>query len=211
MFKKIWNFCSPLNILPGLIILFIVLSFSYSCTQSDDFTIGDSFVESQTELQIIDTFKVELSTVLLDSVNTSSTGIALVGKYSDDVFGTVNCSGYFELGYTVIQDVDESAVYDSAVFILGYSGYSYGDTLSSLSIGIHQLTEQMVLNDNGYLYNNSSFDYSHRPLGSKLFYPEPNSADSTIRISINDFGEELFIMAQNDDATLTQVSCFPST
>jgi hypothetical protein len=57
-----------------------------SCTKTNEFTIGKDFVESQTRLQVIDTFRVDLSTVLLDSVVTSSKNIAYVGQYEDNIF-----------------------------------------------------------------------------------------------------------------------------
>jgi hypothetical protein len=55
-----------------------------SCTKINEFTIGQNFVESETRLQIIDTFKVDIGTVLTDSVVTSSTKVALA-SYGDEM------------------------------------------------------------------------------------------------------------------------------
>ena len=54
------------------ILLFVVfgLVFIGSCTKTNEFTIGKDFVESHTRLQVIDTFRVDLSTVLIDSIAT---------------------------------------------------------------------------------------------------------------------------------------------
>jgi hypothetical protein len=159
-------------------------------------------------LKIIDTFRIDLSTVLLDSLATSGTGVALAGSYKDDVFGSVRSSSYFELGYRTFDDIEDLAIFDSAVFILTYSGYSYGDTTSLMSCSIHQLTERISLNDNSYIYNNSTFDFSPSPLGTKLFYPEPNSSDTVVRIPVNNFGEELFRLIVNRDNNITTSEMF---
>ncbi len=83
-----------------LFILLVIVTISInSCTQSDNFTIGQEFVESQTNLKILDTFKIDMSTVLYDSLATSGTGVAFVGDYNDSDFGTIKSKSYFELAF----------------------------------------------------------------------------------------------------------------
>lgn len=195
----------------SLLFLFILITgllFFGSCTKINEFTIGQNFAESQTRLQIIDTFKVELSTVLVDSLVTSSTKVALAGSYSDEEFGSVNCSAFFDLSFQTFDNLEELAIYDSAAFVLPYSGYYYGDTLSLMSLGIYQLTENIVPYTGGNLYNTTSFDYSPIALGSVQFYPAPNSADTAIRVPVNDFGEELFGLIKNKDEKVATAEAF---
>jgi hypothetical protein len=189
-------------------ILVITIVFCSSCTQADEFTMGEDFVEPQTSLKIIDTFKVDLSTILLDSLQTSGSGVALVGSYKDDDFGAINCASYFDVAFPTFSEIEDGAIFDSASFILGYSGYSFGDTASLLSISIHQLTERITLNDNGYLYNNSTFEFSPDALGTKLFFPAPNSSDSLVYIPVNEFGEELFRLIESKDNVTTSSDLF---
>ena len=138
-----------------LFILLVIVTISIdSCTQSDNFTIGKEFVESKTNLKILDTFKIDLSTVLYDSLATSGTGVVFVGDYNDSDFGTIKSKSYFELAFPTYDVIEDLAEFDSAAFILGYSGYIYGDTTALMSISIHQLTERITLNESGYLYNN---------------------------------------------------------
>jgi hypothetical protein len=179
-----------------------------SCTKINEFTIGKDFVESQTKLQIIDTFKVDLSTVLLDSIATSSSKIAFVGGFKDDTFGSVKCESYFDLAYESFSDIDSRAIFDSAAFVLHYSGYSYGDTTSLMTISIHKLTEKITPFDNGYLYNNSSFDYEPDATGTLTFYPESTSSDTTISIPVNKLGEELFSLILNKDEKVSSAEWF---
>jgi len=188
--------------LPGILLL-------ASCTKVNEFTIGENFIESRTRLQIIDTFRVDLSTVLLDSVITSGTRTGLAGEYGDDIFGSVECNSFFDLAFSTFDGLDQGAVYDSAAFIFPYSGYFYGDTTSLMSLDLYQLTEQIVPNTDGKLYNTSSFDHAAFPLGSLQFYPAPGSpADSAIIIPVNSFGEELFTLIRNKDERVSTQEAF---
>jgi hypothetical protein len=190
-----------------IVLLFILIS-AISCTQSDDFIIGQDFVESQTNVKILDTFTIDLSTVLLDSIVTSGKGVALVGNYKDEEFGSVGSKSYFELGFPEFDAIEDVAVYDSAVFILSYSGYSYGDTSASMSLSIHQLEEREVLKDDGYLYSNSTFKYSIGALGTKIFYPEPNSADTIVSVPVQEFGRRLFSLIKRADESVSTSESF---
>jgi hypothetical protein len=187
----------------------ITAIFFSSCTKVNEFTIGNNFIESQTNLKIVDTFKVDLSTVLLDSISTSGSGIALVGSYKNNEIGTINCSSYFDVEFSAFDAIDKAAVFDSADFMLRYSRYSFGDTTSLMSVSIHELTEKITLNTNGYLYNTSKFKFSPVSLGTKLFYPRPtDSSDSVVYIPVNSYGETLFNLIKSGDVLTTQRDLF---
>jgi len=190
------------------ILLVIVIISVDSCTERENFTLGQDFVESQTNMKILDTFKIDLSTVLYDSLATSGTGVVYVGEYKDADFGTIKSKSYFELGFPTYDVIEDLAVFDSAAFILGYSGYNYGDTTALMSISIHQLTERITLNKSGYLYNNSTVKFSPGVLGTKLFYPEPNSADTVVSVPVNEFGRKLFGLFKDKDESVSTSDYF---
>jgi hypothetical protein len=179
-----------------------------SCTKMSEFTIGKDFLDSQTKLRVLDTFKVDLSTILVDSLRTSDAQKMLAGSYKDTVFGSVKCESYFDLKYSSISEVSEKAIFDSSVFIFPYSGYSYGDTTSLMSLSIHRLTEDIVYFSDTYLYNNSSFTYSPEPEGTVKFYPTPNSADSAVYVHVNNLGEELFNFVRNKNEIVSSEELF---
>ncbi len=179
------------------------IMFIASCTKTYEFTIGKDFFDSQTRLEVIDTFSVDLSTILLDSIRSSGTEKILAGNYKDDIFGSVKCESYFDLTYQAFSEIDEDAIFDSSVFILPYTGYSYGDTTSLMSLSIHKLTENITLFEDNYLYNNTSFSYSPEAVGTIDFYPEPHSADTSISININALGEEIFNSIKNKDENVS--------
>ncbi len=190
------------------LLLILLVSILDSCTKTNEFTIGQNFMESQTRLQIIDTFKIDLGSVLLDSISTSSSKVALVGHFSDSVFGDVSSEAYFDLGYQNFTSIEENAVYDSAAFVFKRSGYSYGDTTSLISIGLHQLTEKIVPFSNSNLYNVNSFEYSPEPLGTAQFIAELATTDSSMIIPVNDLGAELFDLYRNKDERISSSEAF---
>jgi len=196
------------NLTPRLfiILLFSVL-FSY-CTKKIEFTIGEDFTESQTRITIIDTFKLDVSTILLDSISTSGKELLLLGNSRDSVFGLIKSSSYFNVSFPASSNVENNAVFDSAVFCLKYSGYSYGDTTTSLFLGIHKLKEKIVLNDDKYLYNSSEFEYFPEMIGYKSFTPRPNSSDSVIYITVNEYGKEIFDLFKARDERMRSTELF---
>lgn len=189
-------------------ILFLLSAFCISCSNANKFSLGSDFVESQTNMVLTDTFRVDLSTVLLDSLLTSATGVALVGNYKDNEFGKITCTNYFEVGLPSYSEISEKAIYDSCTFFLSYSGYSYGDTTALMSVSIHQLKENITLNSNGSLYNVSKFEYAKDAIGSKLFYPNPTSSDSILRIHVNEYGDTLFTLFKNKDNNVSSSDLF---
>jgi hypothetical protein len=191
-----------ITIMGALIQIFVLVS----CTGKDDFTTGDNFIEEKTKLSVIDTFEVEMSTVMRDSMTTSGTSIALAGNYHDNNFGSIESVAYFYPGFKKFEP-DETCVFDSASVALVYSGDSYGDTTELMSLSIYQLDEEITLDDNSYLYNNSRFDLSDNIIGSLIFYPEPHSAD-TLFISANSFGENLFALFMDQDDNVSSSSLF---
>jgi hypothetical protein len=196
----------------SIIISFLILFQSsvlwISCSKVNNFSLGSDFVEPHTKMILTDTFRIELSTVMMDSLSTSGTGVALVGDYKDNEFGKTSCTSYFEVGLPTVTTIVSKAEFDSCSFILTYSKYFYGDTTSLMSLSIHQLTENILLQSNGYLYNNSKFQYSKISIGSRIFHPNPLSSDSTLKISVNEFGKNLFSLFQNKDEIISTSDLF---
>jgi hypothetical protein len=179
-----------------------------SCTKTNEFTIGKDFIESQTRLQIVDTFRVDMSTILYDSITTQSTKIAYVGQYKDNIFGSIKSEAYFDLAYESFSDLEEKALYDSASFILEYTNNNFGDTTSLMTVAIHRLTENIVPYDNTYLFNTSSFNYETQAAGTASFYPQPHSSDTAVSIHVDALGEELFKLIKDKDVKVSSEEWF---
>ena len=192
------------------ILLLVVFGFLLvgSCTKTNEFTIGKDFMAPQTRLEVIDTFRVDLSTLLVDSIITSSKKIAYVGNFEDTVFGLITSRSFFDLDYENFGEVDEKAVFDSAAFILQFTAKNIGDTLSPMSVSVHRLSELIVPIGKTALFNTSSFDYEPEPMSTIEFYPEPNSADTAVNLTVNSFGEELFTLIRNKDEKVSNEDLF---
>ncbi len=163
----------------------------FSCS-TDELTIGTNFVGSQSYVTLIDTFAVEMSTILFDSLKTSDDTIILVGNYSDTLFGKITCNSAFEIGIPKSRDFEPTDIYDSICLILRFTGYYYGDTLTEHSFSVHPLSEDLEPYTDGCLYNTTTIGYNPEPLGSVSYIPKPLTNDSMYVLLDEDFGSELF-------------------
>ena len=186
--------------------LLMVASCQFSDTE--EFRIGEEFIDSHSGIVLIDTMKFSVSTVLVDSFSTSSSSRLLIGGVNDRYSGQVSCMPYFELTSGSFTIGDDDLVFDSLVVVMHYDTFYLGDTTRSITLGVHQVTEPIELNESDYLTNNSAFETAAVPLGSRTFRPEPNSNEEfTIRLNPQ-FGKRLFDMVIDKNDTLTSDSKF---
>lgn len=187
-------------------ILLLLIALIYGCNENDtELAFGEEYVNSETDLTLIDSITVEFSTVKMDSILTSSAQKILVGNQDDEYFGELTYTSYFELQTPGPITISDNEVYDSAMLILNYASYR-GDTMLPFIISIHQLAEEIELNDDDVLYNTSSVDYYSQEIGSKEFLPKPNRSDS-IAIKISDEIGSYFFTAlkdNNEDITINE-------
>lgn len=176
------------------ILLLLLLPVFTGCatdSDTDSFSIGKSFINPETHIMMIDTFSVSLSTVRLDSVQTSETGVLLAGSYADPDFGRVSSTGFFPLTLPEATLLPEGSVFDSLTLVLDYNGKWYGDTLQPLTLNVYRVTEPIEPTYDWYLYNTSEFSYDPDPIGSATFRPRPGiDANIVLRLS-DDFGKTL--------------------
>ncbi len=205
--KLFWNS----NIRLSVLIISLLSLFFNTCQENpNDFTLGEEYVESQTDLNLIDTFSVSLSTVILDTVITSGTGRLLIGNYRDDIFGKVTSSSYFQIGMPDNADlIDNDDVYDSLRLVIRYNNYFYGDTTKSQKILVHQLTENIKLDENDVITSNTEFNYNPELVGSIIYSPRPNNSIDTLTIKISDgIGLDLFTKLKDGSEILTDDESF---
>jgi hypothetical protein len=171
--------------------------------------LGKEFVESQTAVSLIDTFSVSLSTVIFDKVVTSGGGCILIGNYHDDIFGTITCDSYFQLGVPESYDVQSDDIYDSLLLVLQYNQYCFGDTTKSQRITVNRLTQSIVFDDDGVITSNTSFAFDPNPVGSIIYAPRPNGSTGTLAIRIDDAsGLDLFRKLAENSEIMTDNTLF---
>ncbi|WP_367772119.1 DUF4270 family protein [Flavobacterium sp. WC2421] len=185
-----------------LLLLFLgaVITSCNSDVDTGEFVVGSDYLSVNNKVILIDTLTVDVSTINLDSLITSSQKRILVGNYDDPYFGKVKSDSYFQLsssGYTLNTDNSDTDapnyVFDSIRMILRPDKYYYGDTTKVQTISIHRLLQKVKPNvDDTNFYNDSSLDFDSESLGSVSFRPKPHSKDSVV-VNIKDvFGDALF-------------------
>jgi hypothetical protein len=187
------------NSLTKLLLSFIIITSCIlvnSCSDNPgESTMGQKYVDSQTDMNLIDTFSVSLSTVVMDTIVTSNEKTLLVGSYNDDVFGKITSRGYFQIGipnsdyFSIVDDNDN---FDSLNLVIKYNNYYFGDTTKSQRLYVYQLAENIELNDNDEITSETTFKYNPTPIGSIVYTPRPHNTVDTLSIRIsNSIGIDL--------------------
>ncbi len=210
-----------------LSLFILILSLFWVSCSSDEFEIkevGSSLIPPNTEVQLIDTFTVRVSSFIMDSIPTSNAKTMLVGQYTDEYFGKIKSVGYSKLRIKKPFSVDpqNKQVFDSLVFIAHYNQYYYGDTTKVQHINFHRISNVIKRPSNDTLYNINKFDYDAKPLGSIQFKATPltkktakniknnggnaTKIPSSLRIKLDDnLGKQIIKLAQEHSDTLVHL------
>ena len=163
-------------------VIFVVIS---ACEAPKEIGLPPSVVLS---VIYTDTLTVKTSTVLLDSVRTSTASQMLAGSYNDPQFGKVSANSYFEYGGVLNLDNNKVYQYDSVALSMTYS-YIQGDTTQPFTLNVHRLKDTL---DNKTYYNYSSVAYDPKPFVSATFRPAP-SQNNTVRVALPEaYGRSIF-------------------
>lgn len=180
------------------VVLFVLLSHAWmSCTKVD-IKFGEQYLDNgYTQIIKVDSFAVELSSILVDSFVTSGKGVSMIGSHTDPVFGRIETGNYLELAGPVytegMADSFRYVLFDSLALVLKPDGSYIGDTLQPLQVNVHRLSEPILPYDNDILsiYNTRSFSVQPDLLGTKKIWLRPQSGNEvTIRLS-DDMGKTL--------------------
>lgn len=187
--------------------LWILCAGLASCYDEDN-TYGNGLVDSVFRNISVDSSTVVVTSVLIDSLETSGKYIALIGQYTHPLWGTVSASSYLPYAFPSYgTDADETVRLDSLVLQLTYNGHFLGDTTLQQRFSVHRLQEKVVLNDNGYLYNNSRVAYDAEPLAVCSFRPKPGTGDRLdIRLP-DELGQDFLTRFHNRDLSVS-ADCF---
>ncbi|HAF29605.1 MAG TPA: hypothetical protein DCG75_11200 [Bacteroidales bacterium] len=169
-----------------LLLNMLLTSLISSCSnENEELTLGSEFVERATDIIEVDTFYVELSTVLIDSIQTSNLGVVLSGYYEDSELGDIKATSFLTFSLPSTFDIENDDKYDSLTLVLPYSSYSFGDTNTIQQILIYRLSESLSLpSSSDKYYNTSDINKFDTPIGSYSFYPRPNR-DTIVEIRLS--------------------------
>lgn len=135
--------------------LFAVLAIFCAC-QDENSQLGKSLVESSFYNVYADTCSVDISTILLDSIETRGDSICQLGHYRSSAWGEVSATYYAEYSTSdFTPNTDYTYTLDSLVLRMIPSGHFWGDTLTQQRISIYRLKKPIVLDNDEDLYNST--------------------------------------------------------
>lgn len=170
----------------------LILSFFITLTACEDpQEIGSEVFAQDIGVLYTDTLTVDASTILLDSILTSSTSSLLVGRTTDPSMGTIETNSYFHIvpfdtlysfvdtaGRKNVKWVRYPSKVDSIRFFLPYNFYQ-GDTNQRQTIKLIQLADNALLDVDKQYYSNSDAP----TLSSKIIGQVQNAKIRPIRNS----------------------------
>lgn len=187
-----------------MILGFLALFLGFSSCYDDSGTYGDKLVDSVFRNISIDSSTVVVTSVLIDSLETSGKLVALAGRFKHPLWGSVLATSYIAYERPSYgTDPDDAVVMDSLILSLSYSGSFVGDTTVAQTISIYRLEEKVVLNENGYLYNTNRVAYAPVPLATYTFRPRPGSGEK-LEIRLPDaLGRDLLTRFHQQDESVS--------
>ncbi|MBR5781521.1 MAG: DUF4270 domain-containing protein [Bacteroidales bacterium] len=153
--------------------LLLLIGFS-SCKKLPEH-IGDSLQPNSSNIHVAFSGNQNITAAVehIDSLSTKSASLSLLGDLNDPHFGNSNLSFYTQIGLTSNSlQWGEGAVTDSIMMQMVYSGY-YGDTLTPLTIKIHEVVQDMGGESTTY-YSNTTFEIGEE-LANYTFSPRPST------------------------------------
>ncbi|MFA9370339.1 MAG: DUF4270 family protein [Labilibaculum antarcticum] len=203
-----------MNRLFSLIILLSVLIIGCNSEDFEIHELGGNLIESSTVINMVDTFTIQSSSVITDSIQTSSLGSVSVGRYVDDYLGSMKATSYskVDLGSVFSLDITDKAQFDSIILVAYSTGVFWGDTTQTQTINVHRVTDHIeITSDTLAYFNIYSLNIDPEVLGTKTFTARPKRKDELgasiyhdFRIKLNDeFGQELLDSALNNNGYLS--------
>ena len=156
-----------------LVSLLLLIGFA-SCKKQPQ-QIGESLQPNSSNIQVAFSGNQDIVAEVqrVDSISTKSASLSLVGDLNDPHFGNSNISFYTQIGLTSNSlQWEDGATTDSIVMQVLYSGY-YGDTLTPLTLKIHEVTQDMA-GDSAVYYSNTSYEVGEE-WANYTFTPRPKT------------------------------------
>ena len=145
----------------------------YAC-QDNNSSLGSSLVESSFYNVFTNSCTVDLSTILLDSIETREDTIGHFGHYADTLWGEVTATYYAEFTKNTFSTTDgHDYQFDSLVLSMTPSGHYWGDTLTPQYISVYRLKQPIVLDNDEDLYNTTVMATEDVPLTRFSYLPQP--------------------------------------
>lgn len=176
-----------------LIVSLVVALYAFCSCQDVNSSLGESLVKSSFKNVFTDTCTVDISSILVDSLETLGDSVCQLGHYKDSIWGKVKASYYAEFSSAVFSPDNVSTyVFDSITLILQPSGHYWGDTLVSQHIYVYPLKRTFEVESDETLYNTSYMPIGETPVCSFTFFPRPGKKEELEVRMPDTFGRQFF-------------------
>jgi hypothetical protein len=177
----------------------------WSCEPTSPEIGSDFFTDGVLDFTYIDSATVNLSTIQIDELTTSSSSRMLVGTHHDEQLGQITATPFFQVRPNGdVNFEDQNFAYDHLSLVLPLDHYFYYDTLLPLTLNVHRVTED-ILTENGSIYNSNLFQIESNAIGTLTLKPKPSYDSVEVKLS-DDLGREIFQKAINGSDELTNTN-----
>ncbi|GAB5527480.1 MAG: DUF4270 family protein [Roseivirga sp.] len=175
-----------------------------ACEQPGEFTPAED--PTRFSVSVLDSFRIESSTLLADSLITSGLPRLLVGRQKHSDLGDLKISSYFKFSPGDFLDFEgANMVYDSLQLILNYDGYVVGDKENTQQFEVREIVEEFGTEDDEFYFGFDKLNTGRDLLGSFSYDHDWEPGDS-IFISMDDaLGERLFEQAATNEVYSTNL------
>lgn len=184
-----------MNIKPLLIGLGLGISILSGC--SDDLNLVGSTIQPEGDKMpvYVDTFQMQATTLLMDSVYARTTN-GLLGEFYDPLYGSVKsdyiCQFYCPEGFKFKHEPINGKI-DSVDFRISYySGSWVGDSLTPMRAEIFPVTKQLE-RDFYTNFDPDTYCDLQQSLGKQTYTAHDNSVPDSIRNAINSNGDPTYV------------------
>ncbi len=183
----------------NLLLFLVTLVWLVAC-EKDPTSIGLS-LHDDTEIingSTFDTITIKAFTISEDSLSTDERSLALLGSYTDPIFGYTEASFITQIKMASSNvSFGNNPIADSIIICLDYQSY-YGDTTVPQTVEIYEIEKSIYLDSTYY----SNFDITpyipnQQLIGTLTFTPRPN--DSCLIIKLSDTFAQKIISASSTD------------
>ncbi|RAJ02633.1 uncharacterized protein DUF4270 [Chitinophaga skermanii] len=181
-----------------LLVVFAAVVSLVSCDK-EGFSYQNAANPNESNYLLLDTLTVNMSTIQLDSFTTNSSGVALVGKYTDPAFGKIEAYTNYHVGVPTEKTLASKALYDSIEIILKPNGYYYGDSTLPQTFQVYKLADKISIPKEQYsLFNTTTTATESTPVAVSQQLIRPSEKKAVRIILPNTIGNELFEMIKNN-------------
>lgn len=183
------------------------------CT-SQYMEIGNNWISTNERVAMIDTCSVDISSIRIDSVQTSGGNAVYAGCRESPYWGRTDISSY--LTFKATEDYEDSStpeyeeriIFDSLTLYMVPDSTFCGDTLLPMTYQVYRLSETVEPDDDNVLYSHHEFSFNPDPVAEKTFYPHPFRGRAVeIRLS-DELGEEMLGKIVDGDEEMTDDDSF---